>query len=123
LAHGQAFRSQSLPAGTDEDAARFFSQTMSPIPQLGPEAAYDLSALQAALPPQQLAPGPSQLAQTTPSANWAMDFASQQTLIAPQLISNSKAQVGLPMASTMSPTHMQGVEGHFPQGMAPLFSL
>ncbi|KAG5648593.1 hypothetical protein DXG03_003204 [Asterophora parasitica] len=82
----ETFRTAAHPVAPDQDAARFFSTNLSPT-QFTPDAAYDVSAMRSALPPQFQRPSHvPQMQQPGPLANWASDFAAvQQPLHTPQL--------------------------------------
>ncbi|KAF8894037.1 hypothetical protein BD779DRAFT_1609638 [Infundibulicybe gibba] len=76
-----AFRTQHAgPSTPDQDAARFFSSSSSPTPQMVSAGPYDVSALRGALPlPQAPLPVQSPLAQQqNPLNSWASDFMQQQ---------------------------------------------
>ncbi|KAF5380491.1 hypothetical protein D9615_004572 [Tricholomella constricta] len=114
----ETFRTAANPAAADQDAARFFSSNLSPS-QLTPNAAYDVSALRAALPPQLHMPAHEpQRQQTGPVANWASDFTIQQPLHTPQLNVSKSSEVVLHQDSVISNVNMQqrAYSGGPPQG-------
>ncbi|GLB37597.1 putative tetratricopeptide repeat [Lyophyllum shimeji] len=113
----ETFRTASNPATHDQDAARFFSAHHAPALST-PDAAYDVSALRAALPPQLPMPAhASQLQHPGPLVDWAADFTLQQPLHTPQLNASKGKEVVAPRNAAMSNIHMpQNIHAGVPQG-------